>query len=192
MTNKKNTDKKEINKKSKTKIKNAQETKTETQTQNNEMVKLLKIVLIVTGIMLVFYGITLLVTKKSEEVLENKETKEQTQKTGIQYKNIMIGTMLNHGGTYYVLIEEKDDNRITEYDSLITTIESSEDAPRIYKANLTDSFNKTYLGKEENYYVENLNEFKVTGTTLVKVKDGRIEVAKDTYDSIKNTLKEIA
>ena len=42
MTNKKNTDKKEINKKSKTKIKNAQETKTETKTQNNEMVKLLK------------------------------------------------------------------------------------------------------------------------------------------------------
>lgn len=192
MTNKKKTDKKEINKKSKTKIKNAQEPKIETQSNENEMVKLLKIVLVVTGIMLVFYGITLLVTKKSEEVLENKETKEQTQKTEIQYKNIMIGTMLNHGGTYYVLIEEKDDNRIAEYDSLIATIESSEDAPRIYKANLTDSFNKTYLGKEENYYVENLNEFKVTGTTLVKVKDGRIEVAKDTYDSIKNTLKEIA
>lgn len=187
MTNKKKT---ETNTKQKTNNKKVEERKTENQ--SNEMINLLKIVLIVTGIMLVFYGLTLLVTKKSEDVLENKDTKEQVQKTEIQYKNIMIGTMLNHGGTYYVLIEEKDDNRIAEYDSLITTIESSEDAPRIYKANLTDSFNKNYLGKEQNYYVENLKDFKVTGTTLIKVKDGKIEVAKDTYDSIKNTLKEIA
>lgn len=187
MTNKKKT---EIKTKPKTNNKKTQEQQTENQ--NNEMIKLLKIVLIVTGIMLVFYGITLLVTKKSEDVLENQKTEEQTEKAEIQYKNIMIGTMLNHGGTYYVLIEEKDDNRIAEYDSLITTIESSEDAPKIYKANLTDSFNKTYLGKEQNYYVEDIKDFKVTGTTLIKVKDGKIETAKDTYDSIKNTLKEIA
>lgn len=187
MTNKKKTESKT---KQKTNNKKVQEQNVENQ--SNEMVKLLKIVLIVTGIMLVFYGITLLVTKKSEDVLEKQTSNEETQATEIQYENIMIGTMLNHSGTYYVLIEEKDDNRITEYDSLITTIKSSEDAPEIYKANLTDSFNKIYLGKEQNYYVENLNEFKVTGTTLVKVKDGRIDLVKDTYDSIKNTLKEIA
>lgn len=159
---------------------------------NNEMAKLLKIVLIVTGIMLVFYGITLLVTNKADETLEKQNNENQTEETPIQYENIIIGSMLSHGGTYYVLIEKEDDNRIAEYDSIITTIKSSEDAPIIYKANLTDSFNKNYLGKEQNYYVDDLSEFKVTSTVLVKVKDGKIDSVSDTYDAIKNKLKDLA
>ena len=101
--------------------------------QKSEMAKLLKIVLIVTGIMIIFYGVTLLATKKSEEVLnEQNDNNETASETTIQYDNIMIGTMLNHSGTYYVLIEMEDDNRIAEYDSIINTIKSSEDAPAIY------------------------------------------------------------
>jgi len=147
---------------------------------NNEMLKLLKIVLIVTGIMVIFYGIT----------LENNDN--QPSETQIQYENILIGSMLNNDGTYYVLIEEKDDNRLAEYDSLIATIKASEDAPAIYKANLTDSFNKDYLGKEHNYYVNDIADFKVTGTTLVKIKDRKIDSVSDNYDAIKNKLKELS
>ena len=159
---------------------------------NNEMVKLFKIVLIVTGVMIVFYGITLLVTNKSEEVINSQnEENNQPASTEIQYENIMIGTMLNGSGTYYVLIEKEDDNRLAEYESIITTIKSSEDAPAIYKANLTDSFNETYLGKEQNYYVEDLSKFRVTGTVLVKVKDGKIDAVDDSHDAIKNTLNSL-
>ncbi len=164
---------------------------TETNT-NNEMFKLIKIVLIVTGVMLVFYGITLIATNKADEKLDQQNQSEEPAKTEIQYENIMIGSMLSHPGTYYVLIEEEDDNRLPEYESLITTIKASEDAPTIYKANLTDSFNKTYLGKESNYYVEDLADFKVTGTTLVKIKDGKIESVSDSHDAIKNKLNDLA
>ncbi len=159
---------------------------------NNEMIKLLKIVLIVTGVMLVFYGITIIATNKADEKLDEQNQNEEATKTEIQYENIMIGSMLSHPGTYYVLIEEEDDNRLPEYESLITTIKAGEDAPTIYKANLTDSFNKTYLGKEQNYYVDDLADFKVKGTTLVKIKDGKIETVSDNHDAIKNKLNELA
>lgn len=158
---------------------------------SNEMSKLVKIVLIVTGIMIIFYGITLIATNQADKASSDNQSDEEKAATEIQYENIMIGTMLNHGGTYYVLIEQKDDNRTAEYESIITTIESSEDAPTIYKANLTDSFNKVYLGKEQNYYVDNIADFRVTGTVLVTVVDGKIDSVKDNYDDIKNQLNDL-
>ncbi len=188
---------KEIEKENKPKDKKKKDNKINTDKQNsgensNELIKLLKIILIVTGIMLIFYGITLLVTDKADEKIETQNKEETSSKTEIQYENIMIGSLLNHDGSYYVLIEKDDDNHLDEYDSLIGTIKSSEDAPTIYKANLTDSFNKNYLGEEANYYVDDIADFKVTGTTLVKVQDGKIVSVSDSYDAIKNKLNDLA
>ena len=161
--------------------------------QPNEFKRLLKIILIVTGIFVLFYVVTIVVTKKADDVKSEQEKENETvEKAEIQYENIMIGTMLNYGGTYYVLIEAKDDNRLNEYESLIEGIKGNEDSPNIYKANLTDSFNKGYLGKEENYYVSDIAEFKVKGTTLIKVVDNKIDSAYDNYDAIKNKLTELA
>jgi len=196
---KKNTNKQEEvveNKKQKTKKDNHKNQKHEevimTDSSSNEMLKLLKIVLIVTGVMVIFYGITLVATNKADETIDKQKEDNKPSETQIQYENILIGSMLNNDGTYYVLIEEKDDNRLAEYDSLIATIKTSEDAPTIYKANLTDAFNKDYLGKEQNYYVNDIADFKVTGTTLVKIKDKKIDSVSDSYDAIKNKLKELS
>ena len=161
--------------------------------KNSELIKLIKIVAIVTIIMLVFYLITLVATNKADEVNNETEKTEETEaETEIQYDYIMIGTMLNREGTYYVLIEEDGDNRLSEYDTLIQTAGANDNAHSIYKANLTDSFNKDYLSKEANYDVDNINDFRVTGTTLVRVIDGNIDEIYDTYDTIKNKLNELA
>ena len=189
---KKSKDKKTDNSNKRKKDNKSYDNKLNTNDSRNEMIKLLKIVLIVTGIMLIFYGITLLATNKADEKLENKEESQTQAETQIQYENIMIGSLLNHNGTYYVLIEKDKDNHLTEYESLIGTIKSSEDAPTIYKANLTDSFNKNYLGEESNYYVDDMADFKVTGTTLVKIQDGKIISVSDNHDAIKNKLNDLA
>lgn len=161
--------------------------------KNSELFKLIKIVAIVTAVMLVFYLITLVATNKADEVNEqNEETSEEDTPTEIQYDYIMLGTMLNREGTYYVLIEEDGDNRLSEYDTLIQTAGANEDAATIYKANLTDSFNKNYLSKEANYETTDMSDFRVTGTTLVKVVDGSVDEVYDTYDTIKNKLTELA
>ena len=199
-TNKVDTKKKEAKKqtaaktpaKTKNTTKNNKKQNTKPVENSNEISKLIKIVLIVTGIMLVFYGITILATERADKVKqETKDTADTSDTAEIQYENIIIGTMLNYSGTYYVLIKEKDDTRLDEYESLITTIKASEDAPTFYSADLSDAFNKKYLSKEENYYPSDLDEFAVTGTTLLKIKDNKIDSVYDNHDAIKNKLKDL-
>ncbi len=160
--------------------------------KNSELVKLIKIVAIVTAVMGVFYIITLIATNQIGTSSEESEETSTTTATEIQYDYIMIGTMLNKKGTYYVLIEEDEDLRLSEYDTLIEMASANEDGPTIYRANLTDSFNKGYLSKEANYDSDDISDFRVTGTTLVKVVDGSIDTVYDTYDEIKEKLSALA
>ena len=150
---------------------------------SNELSKLIKIVLIVTAIIVVFYGVTVVVTNKAKEAAE-EENKEATE---IQYDSIVIGSMLNINGTFYVLIEDQDDIRLNEYTTLIQTISASEDAPKIYTADLSSSFNENYLSDKTNYDSD-MSKFRVKGTTLVRVSDHEITDVYDNHDSIVDEL----
>lgn len=155
----------------------------------DEMTKLLKIVLIVTGIMILFYGITVIVTKKVNAVKTAKLGKSD-EKVSIQYDSIIIGSMFKIDGHYFVLIKEEDDDNASEYDTLLKSIEANDDASKVYTADLSSSFNKKYLGKETNYDSD-LTKFKVKNTTLVEVDDHKIKDTFDNYDSIKKKLDEL-
>ncbi len=152
---------------------------------DNEFGKLIKIILIVTGIMLVFYGITILALNH-----KSSATKKTTQNAVIQYDKIMIGSMLNIEGSYYVLIEAEGDEHVSEYTNLMKSISANEDAPKIYEALLSDGFNSAYLADESNYDSD-LSNFKVKGTCLVRISDNKIQDVYDDYDSINNKLKEL-
>ena len=173
------------------KIRKEKNTPKTTMVKNDsEITKLIKIVLIVTAIMVVFYGITLLVTKNQKS--DSFDNKTASEKAVIQYDDIMIGTMLNKDhDNYYVLIKEDDDNRVIEYETLMKLIASKTDAPKIYTANLTDSFNKKYLAKEANES-NDMEDFRVSGTTLVEIKDGEIANTYSDHDSIAEELNALA
>ena len=153
---------------------------------SNELSKLIKIVLIVTAIIVVFYGVTVVVTNKAKEAAE-EENKEATE---IQYDSIVIGSMLNINGTFYVLIEDQDDIRLNEYTTLIQTISASEDAPKIYTADLSSSFNEHYFSDKTNYDSD-MSKFRVKGTTLVRVSDHEITDVYDNHDSIVDELNNL-
>ena len=153
---------------------------------SNELSKLIKIVLIVTAIIVVFYGVTVVVTDKAKEAAE-EENKEATE---IQYDSIVIGSMLNINGTFYVLIEDQDDIRLNEYTTLIQTISASEDAPKIYTADLSSSFNEHYFSDKTNYDSD-MSKFRVKGTTLVRVSDYEITDVYDNHDSIVDELNNL-
>ncbi len=155
---------------------------------SDEITKLIKIVLIVAAIMLVFYIVTTVVTRKANAI-RTVRSAATDKKAEIQYDSLIVGSMLNFDGTYYVLIEKEDDENLSEYQTLLQMIEANEEAPKIYTANLSDSFNSQYLGDEGNYDSD-LSNFKVKGTTLVKVSDHNIESAYDNYDDIKGKLEE--
>ena len=150
----------ETNKKNKKKAINDARRKLnyEKTTDGEEISKLIKIILIVTAVMVVFYGITVVVTKKASEVSQE----QNSAKTEIQYDNIVIGSMLKIDGSFYVLIEDEDDQRLSEYETLKQTIAANPDAPTIYIAHLSDGFNSKYLGEESNYSSD-MTKFKVTG-----------------------------
>ncbi len=151
-----------------------------------EFGRLIKIILIVTVIMVVFYGVTVVVTNKVKEAKDEQSSESQ----GIQYDNIMVGSMLKINGNFYVLIEDQDDSRISEYDTLKQTIAANPDAPKIFVADLSDSFNSSYLSSESNYESD-MTKFRVTGTTLVKIEDHKITETYDSYDEINDKLKEL-
>ncbi len=153
---------------------------------SDELSKLIKIVLAVTLIIIVFYGVTVVVTNKAKEAAEEKNK----QAVEIQYDSIMIGSMLNIDGSYYVLIENDDDIRLSEYTTLIQTIKANDDAPTIYTADLSSTFNKSYLGEKSNYD-SNMENFKVTGTVLVRVSNHKISNVYDNYDAIIKKLEEL-
>ena len=154
--------------------------------ESSELSKLIKIVLIVTVIMIIFYGVTAFVTEKAKEATEE----QNKQEVEIQYDSIVIGSMLNINGTFYVLIEDEDDVRLNEYTTLIQTISASEDAPKIYTADLSSSFNEHYFSDKTNYDSD-MSKFRVKGTTLVRVSDHEITDVYDNHDSIVDELNNL-
>lgn len=181
---KKESEKKEIKKET---IRKAKRQLVYAETANSdELTNLIKIVLIVVAIIVVFYGVTVFVTKKATEAQEKKTNAS----IKIQYDDVLIGEMLNMDGSYYVLIEKADDSNLTEYKTLLKSVKANTDALTIYTADLSNGFNKTYIASESNYD-SNLANFKVTGTTLVKISDHKIESTYETYDTIKSKLQEL-
>lgn len=187
---KKNNKSKQEEKRAKEKKANLKQARRQLYYDNNsegdEFSKLLKIVLIVTAIIVVFYGITVVVTKKASEAVKEKNS----EKAEIQYDSIVIGSMLNINGSFYVLIEDQDDSRLNEYTTMLQTIKANEDAPTIYTADLSSAFNKEYLSDDSNYDSD-MEKFKVKGTTLVKIDDHEIEDVYDNYDDIIKELDEL-
>jgi hypothetical protein len=153
---------------------------------SDELTNLIKIVLIVVAIIVVFYGITVFVTKKANEAQEKKNNAS----VKIQYDDILIGEMLNMDGSYYVLIEKSDDSNLTEYKTLMQSVKANTEAPTIYTTDLSNGFNKKYIASEPSYDSD-LTNFKVTGTVLVKISDHKIENTYDTYETIKSKLQEL-
>ena len=88
------------------------------------------------------------------------------------------------------LIEDQDDIRLNEYTTLIQTISASEDAPKIYTADLSSSFNENYLSAKTNYDSD-MSKFRVKGTTLVRVSDHEITDVYDNHDSIVDELNNL-
>ena len=150
----------------------------------NEFEKLIKLILIVKIVFLAFYGITFLV---------NREKEEEPSKTSasIQYDNILIGNVLTQpNDEYYVMIYDSNDYNKVLYQTYINMYKSTEDAIRVYTADLENPFNKNFVGEKANFKIDDISDLKLTTSTLLKIKKGKI----DKYfvgDNLKKHLKEI-
>lgn len=154
----------------------------------NEIRKLLIIIGAVCAVMLSFYFITEFVLKNKKD---NKEDNSPKTETVIQYEEILMGSSLNQGsGEYYVFAYLEDDDMLNIYQNYINNYNSITGHKKIYKVNLSNDFNKSYLSEDGDYYLEgnDASKIKVNGTTLIKVIDNSINYSYREFDTIIDKL----
>lgn len=134
------------------------------KSEQNEIQRLIRIILIVVGVFLVFTLITYLV--------EKNKTKTETEETKIQYDAILLGSLLDLDGSYNVIITNEKDPDITLYESYATYALKKDSSFRLYYSYLDEVFNQQFVGEESNIKKDN---FKVSTTTLIKVENGEIK-----------------
>lgn len=139
---------------------------------DNEMSKLIVLILVVALIFALFYVITLFVTKKDSNTSNSDENVEAT----IQYQKILAGNILSQKNSeYYVLVYFKDDNFIDLYKSYLTYYSTSvENAVPYYFVDMDDVFNISFVSEESKLSVTSSKDFKFSQTALLRIKDGKV------------------
>lgn len=159
------------------------EKKNEAVVSNNELKNLLKITLIICGVLLVFYFITVLVQNKNNDVNNNSDSVAV-----IQYSKILVGEILNRNeNEYYVLIEKENDSYVDLYKQYLTGI----DGITYYTVDLSEVFNQNNVGEETIVEGNEVGNYKFAGTTLIKVNNGTLDGVYKSKDEITEYLKSL-
>ena len=141
--------------------------KQEKYIQNDEMVKLIRIFLIIVVVFMLFYALTVTISNK-----KNKPSIENNNVDSIQYTEILLGTIFNKKeNSYYVIAEFKDDEK--NYSSYVNEYNKKEDALNIYYVDMNDAMNSKYINDEENI-TNDISDLKISKTTLFKIENGQI------------------
>lgn len=158
------------------------ERKSETVVPNNELKNLLKITLIICGVLLVFYFITVLVQK------DNDTNNDSDTTAVIQYSKILVGEILNRSESeYYVLVEKEDDSYIDLYKQYFTSV----DGVKYYTVDLSEVFNQKNVGEETLVEGNEVGNYKFAGTTLIKVTNGTLNGVYKNKEEITEYLKSL-
>ena len=137
--------------------------KVNNSTESDEYKKLIILIVIIASVFVLFYVLTTMFTKKEHDNI----FKNDLNPSEIQYKEIIIGSMFDKGGEYYVLLINEDDTYKDIYNSYISDLSNK----KIYTVDLGSAFNKKYLSDEYSY---DKDDFKVKDTVLIKIEDHKI------------------
>lgn len=154
-------------------------------TNQNEMGKFIRIIVVVVIIFLAFYLLTIFATKHKK----SDYTKKPTTPAIIQYEEIILGTLYTQkDSTYYVLVKEEDEPYLLTIEKLLQQYKAKENGLPYYIVDLSSVFNQKYVGEVSSFEPDNL---KIKGTTLLKIKDQMIVEHYETIDEILSTLKAV-
>lgn len=154
---------------------------------NNELVNLIKIIVIVCVILLAFYFITVFVSKKTKGSAFSNDDSVAV----IQYDKIIVGEILNRpNSSYLVLVQKENDVNSNLYQSYLSIYSGKENALKVYNVDLSEVFNLNYVG-DETILNNGIQNYKFSDTTLIKVSDGNISDSYVGSAAIENYLKEL-
>ncbi len=151
----------------------------------------IKKILITLGIVLLvfvaFYFITMLVIKPSTSSKEKYDYPVE-----FNFDLITINHLLDRKESEYYVLASKSDSKVNYneiYNNYLSKYKTEEDSFKIYKVDLSDSFNNNYIG--ETNITDNLSELKINEDVLFKIKDGKIEQYFVGSSNILATLSEL-
>lgn len=157
----------------------------------DEIRKLLIIIGAVCAVMLVFYFITNGVVKNKKDK-PKEETPNVKIEPEVNYDQILMGSLFNQKeDSYYVLAYTEDDEFYSIYETYLEKYNKLDDHLKVYKVNLSDGFNKSYVADESYLQGNDINLIKVNGTTLIRIEEGEIYLSFEGVDAIIGRLKYI-
>lgn len=124
-------------------------------------------------------------------VINKPDTYERTNKKGvIQYSSILLGTMLNKADKeYYVIVLDTKDLSNTVYLNKVSDYKAKNNHLPIYIADLSNELNKSFISDKSYHNNDSMDDFKVTGTTLIKVNNGKVTKFIEDAQSLLNELE---
>lgn len=158
---------------------------------NEEVVKLVKILIVVVIALGLVYFATAIATG---EIKFGKDNKKETE-VSIQYEEIIAGEILNRIDTeYYVLLFNFTSDDATNLLTFKDNYSYVNGSLPVYIVDLDKKFNSILTpskGEEIKDKPSNVSDLRVNDVTLLKVKDGKITSRVTTYDEVEKTFNDL-
>lgn len=157
---------------------------------NEDAMKMIKIGIIVIICFAVIYFVTAII---NGEIFNKKNAKTDPE---IQKVEILMGETFEKSDSEYIIVyyDFKDTNYSGLYDALVSNYNSAGKEVPMYKVDLSTNFSKKYMaqkGESANYYPTSLSNLKISGATLIRIKDKQVIKYIEGKDNIKNYIEEI-
>lgn len=154
------------------------------ETASDEVKKLSVILMIIIGIVCVFYIVTVLLTKNNSGL--KYSTHDEISE--ISYDTILASDILSKNGTYYVLVYDEENPYVSLFKTYISKYTSLEQHDMVYYVDYKDALNKKYVSEESSF---DKNYLLFSSTTLLKINNGNIEAVYDNDAAIQEQLKSL-
>lgn len=153
---------------------------------DDEVKKLIKIFVFILILFGAFYSLTLFLTKPKE--LQKEEDKE----IEILYDEILLSQIFNQKkDVYYVLVLFDGDYYGNVYKQYFEKFRGRDDYIDYYKVNINDGFNYKFISEESKLDSKNVSSLKFKESTLLKVKNKRIDSSFEGSEKIINHLEQL-
>ena len=141
-------------------------------------------IFVALGVIL-FIAIAFLIAGIKEGTI-NLFTKESKEEAEIDNTLLLCGTIFKPTDTEYYVLAYKPNNEDESYYSAIASKYSNSDIP-LYTLDLESALNQTCIG-EKTVISSDLTKLKLSGETLLKIKNGKIVKQWTTKKTITNEL----
>jgi hypothetical protein len=124
----------------------------------------------------------------------NDKKENDDTEVSIQYDEILMSNLLKQSNSeYYVLAYDAEDKYYDTYNTYITSYTSKDNALRVYTSILSNGFNRSYydVDAESKTDISSIEQLKLNSSTLIKVKDGKIETVYEGNKAVISQLKSL-